>query len=210
MLGPQDILDFWFGPIQPDGTSGPEFGKRWFGGGPEFDEEIRIRFGPALQHALVWFEHSLQGVASPYDSWLTSPRGRLAAIVLLDQFPRNLFRRDQQAFCGDQFAQRLAWEGISLRMDLELGWDERVFFYLPLEHGESWEWQQRSLEKFSHLASSVPAELSGRYNNFLRYAQAHADIIQRFGRYPHRNEALGRPSSPAELEFLNGPGSSFW
>jgi uncharacterized protein (DUF924 family) len=211
MLQPQDILDFWFGPLQSDGTSPEVFHKRWFGGGTSFDEEIRQRFQASLEHALVWFDPASEMPnLGPYTSWLDQAESRLALIVLFDQFPRNLFRRQAKAFVGDPIAQKLASDGLALGHDRQLSLDQRVFFYLPFEHGENQQWQDLSLRSFEQIANEAPETLKKRYQNFYQYAKAHADIIARFGRYPHRNEALGRETTAEETAFLSGPGSSFW
>jgi uncharacterized protein (DUF924 family) len=211
MLQPTDILDFWFGPLEMDGTSSEFFHQRWFGGGEEFDDEIRHRFKAALEHALVWCDpESEMPDLGPYTSWPLQPESRLALIILFDQFPRNLFRRQAKAFAGDAIAQKLAQDGVALGHDQQLSLDQRVFFYLPFEHGENQQWQDLSLRCFEQLVTEAPENLKLRYQNFYRYAKAHAEIIQRFDRYPHRNAALGRESTPAEAAFLAGPGSSFW
>lgn len=188
------ILDFWFGPGQ--GPSSEFYVKRWFAQDPEFDRSLRDRFSKAMQAAL-------DGGLS---SWEATPRGRLALILLLDQFTRNLGRHTGAAFAGDERAQRLAREMVEQRVDQALTADQRVFAYLPFEHGESSEWQQLSLKMYAQLAEQA----GEKYQNYLTYAEKHADIIERFGRYPHRNEALGRESTEPERQFLEGPDSTFW
>lgn len=188
------ILDFWFGPGQ--GPSHEFYVKRWFTQDPEFDGAISKRFGEAMQKAL---EGGLT-------SWEATPRGRLALILLLDQFTRNLGRHTAAAFAGDERAQRLAREMVEQQIDQALTADQRIFAYLPFEHGESAEWQQLSLKMYGQLAEQA----GEKYRSYLAYAEKHAVIIERFGRYPHRNQALGRESSEAERQFLEGPDSTFW
>ncbi len=188
------VLDFWFGPGQ--GPSSELYVKRWFGQDAEFDSVIRRRFGQAVGTA----------VQGGLTSWEATPRGRLALILLLDQFTRNLGRHTAAAFAGDERAQRLAREMVEQQVDRTLTADQRVFAYLPFEHGESAEWQQLSLKMYEQLAQQV----GGKYQSYLPYAQKHAVIIERFGRYPHRNQALGRESTSEEKAFLEGPDSTFW
>lgn len=196
----EQILDFWFGPPQEDGLSSDYFVKRWFQQDAAFDQEIATRFESWLQRAL----------AGELDDWQATPRGRLALILLLDQFTRNLYRHTARAFVGDPQAQELALQGLELGLDRELGLDERVFFYLPFEHGESMDWQNLSLKAFASLVEAASEKHKARFSNFLNYAKKHTEIIERFGRYPHRNAALQRASTSEEEDFLLGPGSSFW
>ena len=188
------ILDFWFGP--GSGPSSEFYVQRWFAQDANFDSVIRQRFGSALETAL----------AGGLESWEGTPRGRLALILLLDQFTRNLGRHTSAAFAGDQRAQRLALELVEQQLDRTLTADQRVFAYLPFEHGESAQWQKRSLDCYDGLLQ----EAGPAYQRYYDFAHKHAVIIEQFGRYPHRNQALGRESTPQEAEFLAGPGSSFW
>jgi uncharacterized protein (DUF924 family) len=169
------VLDFWFHELSP---------RQWFGGGPELDAMIRTRF-----EALV--EKAKQGTL---DGWASSPRGLLALIVLLDQFTRNIFRGGPQAFAGDGKAELLSQRAIAEGMDKELTLAERQFLYMPLMHAENRTLQNLSLEKF--------AELKKEAADILGFAQEHADIVDRFGRFPGRNKALGRASTPEEDAFL--------
>ncbi|MBS2033682.1 DUF924 domain-containing protein [bacterium] len=188
------MLDFWFGPGA--GPSPSHYVRRWFTQDPEFDAAIQGRFGKAMRAAL----------AGGLSSWEGTARGRLALILLLDQFTRNLGRHTAAAFAGDERAQRLAREMVDQGVDQTLTPDQRVFAYLPFEHGESAEWQDLSLEKYGQLRQQAGPD----YQNYLDYAHKHAVIIKRFGRYPHRNQALGRENTPEETAFLNGPDSTFW
>ncbi|AJP57951.1 hypothetical protein UC34_15185 [Pandoraea vervacti] len=188
----QAVLDFWFGTPGSDvyGMARAE----WFRKSDAFDEEIRSRFG-AL-HA--------QAVAGELSHWTQTPLGACALIVVLDQFSRNLFRHQAQAFAGDAQALAVARELVDAGDDQRLPTAQhRVFAYLPFEHDESLESQHVSLVLYEQLAQAF-----GLVDN-LDYARKHAVIIERFGRYPHRNAALGRESTPEELAFLKQPGSSF-
>ena len=175
-----EVLAFWFDELTPDD---------WFGGGDEVDDRIRGRF-LALHEALR------DGVP---ESWRATARGMLAAVIALDQFPRNMYRGDAQAFAADPMALALATEGIELGLDQAMSKDERKFFYLPFEHSEDPAVQARSVELFASLDDE----------DTLGYAVRHQEIIDRFGRFPHRNEVLGRESTPEEIEFLKEPDSSF-
>lgn len=188
----QAVLDFWFGFADtPDyGLARPE----WFRKSEAFDEEIRTRFG-AL-HA--------QALDGALERWAQTPLGACALIVVLDQFSRNLFRGQVKAFAGDAQALAVARRLVETGDDQRLPTPQhRVFVYLPFEHDESLESQHLSLALYEQLAKA-----SGLIDN-LDYARKHAVIIERFGRYPHRNAALGRVSTPEEIAFLQTQGSSF-
>ncbi|MHB8492984.1 MAG: DUF924 family protein [Casimicrobiaceae bacterium] len=182
-----EVLDFWF----PPGVSGER--RQWFQKDPSFDREIRERFGVALA----------AGLAGAFGDWCTSPRGALARIVLLDQYTRNAFRDTPAAFAGDPAALATAEDAIARGFDGELGSRERGFMYMPFEHSESLPVQERSVALFGALASETGVD------GLLPWAERHRDIVQRFGRFPHRNEILGRESTPEEIEFLKEQGSRF-
>lgn len=181
------VLDFWFGP--------PPHAQRaaWFRKDDRFDDAIRARFGDAVAVAL----------AGGYGDWCTTPHGALARILLLDQFTRNIFRGTPQAFAGDERALATAEDAIARGFDRALDVVERRFCYLPFEHSEDAAVQERSLALFRALADEAGEE------DAYVWAEKHAAIIRRFGRYPHRNGTLGRPSTPEEIAFLKEPGSSF-
>ena len=186
-----DVLQFWFGP-QSHGFSGADARRRWFAADPEFDREVSGKFGPLLEAA----------AAGALTEWLDDPRGRLAFIVITDQFSRQIHRGTAEAFATDALALSAARNGVELGHDRQLGYDERAFFYLPFEHSESKEDQHTSVELFTRLAADTPADNRGHSDEALRFAIGHRDIVLRFGRFPHRNAHLGRTSTPAELEFL--------
>jgi len=189
------VLDFWFGAraTPQRGASRPE----WFRKDPAFDEAIRREFGDAVHRAL----------AGGYGEWCIDARGALARVLLLDQFPRNIFRDTPQAFAGDARALATAQDAIARGFDRELdgefGRFGRWFLYLPFEHAEDVAIQHRALELFGALSAD-----SGDADALL-WAQKHADIVFRFGRYPHRNAILARESTPEEIAFLAEPGSRF-
>jgi uncharacterized protein (DUF924 family) len=184
---PSEVLAFWFGP--------PPHAARaaWFRKDAAFDAEIRSRFGAAVEAAL----------AGALREWTATPHGTLARVLLLDQFTRNLFRDTPRAFAGDRDALAMAAAAVDAGHDRALDPYERWFLYLPFEHAEDAAAQQRSLALFGALA----AETGDR--GPLEWAEKHAAIVRRFGRYPHRNAIVGRVSTPAEIEFLKEPGSRF-
>jgi uncharacterized protein (DUF924 family) len=184
---PDDVLAFWFGPL-PHATR-----TAWFRKDATFDAEIRGHFGDATDRAL----------AGAFRDWTATPRGTLARVLLLDQFTRNLFRGSPRAFTGDAEALAMAATAVDSGHDRALDAFERWFLYLPFEHAEDPEAQQRSVALFGALA----AESGDR--GPLEWAQKHAAVIRRFGRFPHRNVILGRTSTPEEIAFLAQPGSRF-
>jgi uncharacterized protein (DUF924 family) len=186
-----EILDFWFGA---PGT--PEHGQDravWFRKDPTFDEEIRSRFADAVAAAL----------AGAFGEWCGTPRGALARVLVLDQFTRNIYRDTPRAFAGDARALATAEDAVARGFDIELERYERWFLYMPYEHAEDIDVQRRSLVLFAALSQDMGD--SGP----LAWAQKHADIVFRFGRYPHRNALLRRASTPEESAFLAEPGSRF-
>ena len=186
-----EILEFWFGTT--DFTHNLEQRKAWFFKDPVFDEEIRSRF-------LAIYEKAAKGT---FSSWLKTPLECLALIILLDQFPRNLFRGDARAFATDCAALAAAQHGVAQEFDTLLPHVARTFMYLPFEHSEQLEDQRRSIELFNRMQKD-PAMAET-----IRYAQRHFEIIARFERFPHRNKLLGRESTHEEEAFLKTPGSSF-
>ncbi len=183
----EDVLEFWFGV-------GADYGKRhkrWFEKDSAFDAKITQRFLPAYEH-----------LAQAAD-WLDDARSCLARIVVLDQFPRQMFRGQPRAFASDPLALQAARLALERRYDAGLLPVERLFFYLPFEHSEVLADQERACELTAPLAAFPET------NDVLRYAIAHRDIIRRFGRFPHRNSILGRECTPEEIAFLKEPGSSF-
>lgn len=190
------VLDFWFGDDPLKETDNVE---RWFTKNPSFDAEIRTQFSDLMAEA----------AAGGFDSWAATPRGALALLLLLDQFPRNVYRDDPRAFAQDEHARRIAEIVIEKGFDQELSSVERCFIYLPLEHSEDLAAQDRSVELFTALASKVSPEEADFIAEAFEYAILHRDVIKQFGRFPHRNEVLGRETTKAEAAFLKTPNSSF-
>jgi uncharacterized protein (DUF924 family) len=185
------ILDFWFGPVGSE-----EYGterKAWFRKDDAFDALIRQRFELEIAQAL----------GGAYRAWAATPRGALARILLLDQFTRNSFREAPRAFAGDALALDAADDAVGRHFDAELIAVERWFMYLPFAHAESVAAQERSVQLFTRLASETGLAEP------LVWAKRHASVITLFGRFPHRNAILGRPSTAEELAFLTAPGSRF-
>lgn len=197
-LNYQDILETWFGDGDDVAIIGRQ-SKLWWGKDENMDAELRRRFEPALQALLAGRERA----------WLAQPEGRLAAILLADQIPRNIYRETPAAFGSDPLARSLTLEGLEAGADRMLRPVQRVFFYLPLEHAESPALQELSVMLFQVLLDEVPAALREPFRGYLDFAVRHRDIIRRFGRFPHRNRILGRESGAAELLFLEQPGSGF-
>jgi len=194
----QDVLDFWFGPGDDD-TVIARNAARWWRADAGFDAQIRTRFGALRDRA----------IAGELDDWKQTPHGRLALIVLVDQFSRNLFRGDARAFAHDAHARVWTHEMLAAGEDPELRPIERVFCYLPLEHSEDRADQERSVELFTALRDSAPTASRDVFAGYLEYARRHRDVIARFGRFPHRNAALGRVSTREEITYLAEPGSVF-
>ena len=176
----EEVLRFWFDELSPDD---------WFEGEEAVDSHIRARF-QELHEALR---------EQVPETWRSSARGCLAAVIVLDQFPRNMYRGTSHAFAADSAALSLANEALMRGFDRELSIDERKFLYMPFEHSENPADQVRSIELFGSLENELD----------LDYARRHKAIIDRFGRFPHRNAVLGRISSPEEIEFIKEPDSSF-
>ena len=177
---PADILDFWFNALKP---------AQWFRASAELDARIRERFGAA---------HLAASRCETFP-WRDTAAGRLAEIIVLDQFSRNIHRGTPMAFATDPLALALAQTAVAMGGDLELPVDQRAFLYMPYMHSESPLIHVEAMRLFS--APGLEKSLSSE--------QKHKAIIDRFGRFPHRNAILGRPSTPEELAFLEGPGSSF-
>jgi uncharacterized protein (DUF924 family) len=180
-----EILRFWFG----DGSD-PRHERRWFVPDPAFDETCRT--GYLADHE--------RAAAGELDGWRESARGALALILLLDQFPRNMFRGAPRSFATDARALATARGAIARGFDLALPPIQRSFVYMPFEHSESLAAQEESMRLFERLAAEH-SEMTGH----VEYARQHLEVIRRFGRFPYRNAVLGRASTPAEMEFLRRP-----
>ena len=182
-VAPSDVLNFWFKRDRKD----------WFEKNPAFDAEIRSRFLPLYESALQ----------DELKAWCAEPASCLALVILLDQFPRNMFRGSAKAFAADPRARDATRVILDNHWDRAMTPDERMFAYLPLEHSELLADQERCLALMTEIA------VFPQTADLPKWAEAHLVIIRRFGRFPHRNAALGRASTPEEVEFLKQPGSSF-
>jgi uncharacterized protein (DUF924 family) len=191
MTTPGDVLDFWFLP--PDAA---EYGRRrveWFMPAPEFDAAIERDLAAA-------YEAARRG---DFDTWRTAPESCLALILLLDQIPRNLFRASARAYESDAQALELARYALDNKFDAGLLNPQRWFLWLPFEHAEDLACQETCLRLAETLRDDPESA------DFISFAQAHYDVIERFGRFPHRNAVLGRETTFEEAEFLKEPDSSF-
>ena len=197
---PGSVLHFWFGYAAERPALIAERERLWFRKDFDTDKAIAHRFSDLLARLSSGEAHR----------WAArGPRERLAAIVALDQFTRNIFRDTPASFENDALALALAKAGIAREEDRALAPIERWFLYMPLEHSESATDQRRNLEKFDELFASAPSDQRASFASAREFAKRHAAIIRRFGRFPHRNDILGRTTTTAERAFLSKPGSHF-
>lgn len=187
----QDVLDYWFGDGQACWPA-KALTRRWFLSNSAQDADIAARFADRVEAAL----------ARELVDWERDAPSRLALILLLDQFTRNMYRGTARAFEGDHRAATLALEGVSTGMDRRLPWAGQVFFYMPLMHTEDLELQRRGEACYRDLRERAPDTLTEILGEHLKFASEHRAIIERFGRFPHRNRALGRESSAEERACL--------
>ena len=175
----REVLDFWFGELGP---------RQWFSKSDELDARIRMRFGALHAQLLATQAAGVEGL-----------RPTQAAVIVLDQFSRNLYRDDKRAFAGDAIARRMAKSAVDAGADATLPPEQRMFLYLPFEHSEALADQELSMKLYARLGNE----------EWTRYARAHHELIARFGRFPHRNAVLGRESTPEELAAMAGPMGKF-
>jgi uncharacterized protein (DUF924 family) len=200
-----DLLLFWFGQRPYTAAGVQQHSRIWFGEPnapeliPQTDELIRERYGALVAAAE-------QGQLA---TWESSPRRRLALILLLDQFSRSIYRDSPRAFAQDYLALSLTVSGMQIGADATLDPVERLFFYMPLMHAESLDVQEESVAAFRRLLQESPADLRRTFQRHLDYAVTHRDTIERFGRFPARNQVLGRDSTPDEIEWLAHEGREF-
>ncbi|HSA58332.1 MAG TPA: DUF924 family protein [bacterium] len=192
----EDVLHFWFGniPVRAEDIR-PYVDHRmrlWFAGTPEIDAEIRKRFEKDL----------LKAALGDHEEWMKTARGKLALVVLFDQFPRNIYRDQPRGIWFDPLAREIAFATVSAGQDRDVPPLERAFLYLPYEHSEELAVQNRGVELFTRLVNEVSPDWKPTFENFRRYAELHRDMIARFGRFPDRNEMLGRVSTAEEIEVL--------
>lgn len=193
------IVDFWFGPLDEEGVPPKEYREQWFQSSRRFDRVLRRRFSSMV---LIASEGGL-------DHWRREPGGALAEIILLDQFSRHIYRRTPMAFRNDPLALRLAREGVERGRDARLPLIQRAFFYMPYQHAENPGVQKESVALYEQLRRTASGRLQDVLGSFERSAREHHDIIMRFGRFPHRNDTLKRPSNREEQAFLESEQGKF-
>jgi uncharacterized protein (DUF924 family) len=191
-VSPEDVLEFWFGIAPADERGLMEKVRRWFHGGDALDREVVAGFADAVDAAL----------GGRLDAWRSSPRGRLALVILLDQFTRSVFRGTPRVYAGDARAQQLVLEAFADGSAEELPFVEQLFLSLPLLHAESLVLQDREAQIATALAAKAPPLWKPMSAMHLEQSAKYRRVIERFGRFPHRNAILGRSSTPEEIEFL--------
>ena len=199
MTDPVEVLDFWFADSLTNPDTLASHRAIWFMGGPDIDLLITEKFGTLPDAAL----------AGELQYWTTDTRNTLALVLVLDQFPRNIYRNTARAYYYDVAALDLTVKIIDQGLNLELHPIEQSFLFLPLQHSETIVEQTRAVQLYETLAAQSPEPYLESAKNSLDYAKRHCDIIRRFGRFPHRNAILGRVSTEAEIEFLASGGDTF-
>jgi uncharacterized protein (DUF924 family) len=199
MEGPESILQFWFGDAAESPANAAARVELWFTPSAATDAECRERFGATVQAA----SHDQR------DTWLHAPRSALALVLLLDQFPRNIWRGTAQAFAHDTKALTVARHAIESDFMHELAPIEQQFFTLPFQHSESLDAQRESLRLCHEIVAAAPSEWRPVLETFVPYAHQHYEIIARFGRFPHRNAVLDRESTADERTYLESGGETF-
>ena len=194
-----DVLRFWLGAYPIDTAAMQRVQAQWFAKNDALDAELRQRFGTTIAAAR----------AGSLNGWADDADGRLALIIVLDQFTRNVFRGQPESFAGDAQALRLALDGIARGDDQRVPPMARIFFYLPLEHAEDAVMQAQSVALSTALRDAPGAEPKAFFDGTLDYAHKHQDVITRYGRFPHRNAILGRTSTADEQAYLAQPGAGF-
>ncbi len=193
------ILSFWF---KEQALSAPQIDRRmdiWFGEDPVFDHEIEKEFADDVERACK----------GDLDHWGDDPKGRLALILLIDQFRRNIHRNTAAAFSKDKLALKLCVEGAMHKKDRGLSPIQKVFFYMPLQHAESRKVQAKSVELYRRLAETVSPTYRETFETVAQFAELHKDIVDQYGRFPHRNKLLNRENTPEEAEYLAGDSPDF-
>lgn len=199
VVAPDEVLSFWLGAVDAAGLASEATAARWYVKDAAFDAEILARFG-ATYRALMRGAH---------DDWRAAPRSLLAYVIVLDQFSRNMFRGQSQAFASDVRALSAAREGIANGLDRTLLGQERVFLYMPFMHSEELATQDACVRLFTAFRDESTGALRQVLEQNVDYAVRHRAVIAQWGRFPHRNQVLGRTSTAEELLFLQQPGSSF-
>ncbi|MEX1082578.1 MAG: DUF924 family protein [Halofilum sp. (in: g-proteobacteria)] len=194
------ILEFWFGSLDARGLlTDPGIERRWFTADEQLDNEIRARFEADLRNA----------AAGRLQRWVREPRRALALTILCDQFPRNMYRGTPRAFLFDERARHACEEALRLGHDAHLWPVEQMFLLMPLQHAEDLDCQNESARRLTALVDAAPPEQASTLEEALRFAEDHRRVVERFGRFPHRNEVLGRESTPDERAFL-ASGAASW
>jgi len=192
-IKPQDIIDFWIGDVDNHPTNVPKKSKLWYGSKPATDRQISEQFGETLR----------QAENNELEQWKGSSEGQLALVILLDQFTRNLNRGTMAAWKNDKMALEIASNAIKNEQHNSLSYFCRVFLYHPFHHSESIDSQSKAVQLFEELQENAISEWQEPLEKFTRFVKSHHQIIQQFGRFPHRNDTLCRESTPEELEYLN-------
>jgi uncharacterized protein (DUF924 family) len=187
-----EVLEFWFGAPSTTSDEYLQKVKRWYMGGPALDEEIRDKFAGLVERAL----------AGELDGWTQTIRGRLALVLLLDQFTRSIYRNDAKTYAGDAKAQALAAEAFDGGLDRELSAVERNFLVMPFLHAENLALQERAVTILDDIAASAPEHMKEGVKMGQEQSRKYRDLIAKFGRFPHRNAILGRENTPEEKAFL--------
>lgn len=191
----QEILDFWFGPLKALSSDPRDKKIVWFSDDPDFDRQIRSRYEEDMRQALL----------GKLDHWRHTPEGRLALILLLDQFPRHIYSNQKNEFAFDSMARALVIEGLQLGDDKKLFPIERIFFYMPLQHSEDLNNQNLSVRLYAQLVNESSPIIRPQMESYLRNAILSKQTIARFKRFPSRNKILGREPTPEEMIYLNQP-----
>ena len=195
----EEIHRFWFGVLKTPVDFPREKVAFWFMKNDAVDRHIRDAYLSILQDTS----------SGKFEEWKKTPRGYLCLILVLDQFPRHLYRSQCAAYDHDSLALELVAKGLELGIDQDLYPVERAFFYMPMQHSEDIKIQEKSVELYAALLDDAHEIMKGPFREFLKYAKMHLDVIKQFGRFPHRNAILNRPSTPEEEAFLKKSGSSF-
>jgi len=199
MAVPEDVLEFWFADAAGSPEAARKRNKLWFDGNPETDSEIWELFADVITDA----------AGDIYDHWGKTGLGRLALIILLDQFPRNIYRGTAEVFHHDERALSLAGQGVTLGQLAGLSIPEQAFFLMPYQHSEDISVQRAGLQLMQAMVDEAPEEWQAIAQGYLDFAMRHHDIVAAYGRFPHRNSLLGRSSTQAEAEFLTAGGETF-
>jgi len=192
LASPEEVLEFWFGKAATTEAEVMEHARRWFAGGAAMDADVKTRFVATIEAALT----------GTLDAWATTSRGRLALVLVLDQLTRNALRGDARAFSGDEKARRLANEAFDGGTDETLSAPERMFLSMPLLHAEDAKLLQRGCEIARRIAAGAPPLFAKLCGMHVEQSEKYFDVVQRFGRFPHRNAVLGRVTTPEEEAFL--------